>query len=57
MVGGNPARYICSVDEFLKRNEKYNVNTKGLSAKEKKKVLLSLSEDKFINKSIISIPI
>lgn len=50
VVGGNPARYICTVDEYIERNQKYNVGTKGKSAEEKKEILLSLSDDKFIRK-------
>lgn len=29
VVAGNPARIICSVDEFLERNVPYNMHTKG----------------------------
>lgn len=50
VVGGNPARYICTVDEYVERNLKYNLNTKSLSKEEKKKVLLSLDDSKFIKK-------
>lgn len=50
VVGGNPARYICTTEEFYERNKKYNVGTKGLSPQEKKKILLSLNDDKFIKK-------
>lgn len=50
VVGGNPARYICTTEEFYERNKKYNVSTKGLSKQEKKRLLLSLDEDKFIRK-------
>ncbi len=50
VVGGNPARYICTTEEFYERNKKYNTRTKGLSLQEKKKKLLSLSDDKFIKK-------
>jgi acetyltransferase-like isoleucine patch superfamily enzyme len=50
VVGGNPARYICTTEEFYERNKKYNVGTKGLSKQEKKRLLLSLDEDKFIKK-------
>jgi len=50
IVGGNPARYICTVEEYYERNKKYNVGTKGLSPQEKKRVLLSLDEDKFVKK-------
>lgn len=50
VVGGNPARFICTVDEYIKRNIKYNLNTKQLSYEEKKKVLLSLEDSMFIKK-------
>lgn len=50
VVAGNPARYICSIDEYIERNKKYNLGIKGLSAKEKKKFLLSLSPDRLIIK-------
>lgn len=50
VVGGNPARIICSVDDFISRNLAYNVNTRGLSAKEKKAFLLALPNEKFIEK-------
>ena len=50
VVGGNPARFICTVDEYINRNIKYNLNSYGLSADEKRKFLLSLSDDKFIVK-------
>ena len=50
VVAGNPAKYICTVDEYIERNKKYNLGTKGLSAKEKKKYILSLSPDRLIVK-------
>lgn len=50
VVGGNPARLVCSVDDYIERNIMYNVNTKMMSEKEKKLFLLSLSHDKFIKK-------
>ena len=50
VVGGNPARYICTTDEYYERNKRYNLGTKGLSKKEKKAFLLNLSEDRFIQK-------
>lgn len=55
VVAGNPARFICTVDEYIERNSKYNTDTKGLSAEDKKKVLLSMDESKFINKPYINI--
>lgn len=50
VVGGNPARFLCTVDEFIEKNLVYNVHTKGLNAADKKKVLEALPEDKFIKK-------
>lgn len=50
VVAGNPARYICTVDEYIDKNLKYNLDTKGMPADEKRKYLLSLSDDKFIVK-------
>ena len=50
VVGGNPARYICSVEEYYEKNKMFNVRTKGLDSQEKKRVLLSLPEEKFVKK-------
>ena len=50
VVGGNPAKVICSVDDYIARNLKYNLHSKGMSAKEKRKFLLSLPDNKFIKK-------
>lgn len=50
VVAGNPARIICSVDDYVARNLKYNLKTKNKSAKEKKRYLLSISDDAFMKK-------
>lgn len=50
VVGGNPARIICSLEQYIDRNMAYNLDTKGLSDSEKKKILLSTDEAKFIHK-------
>lgn len=50
VVGGNPAKVICTVDEYIERNLKYNVGTKGKTEEEKKKTLLMLPPDKLIKK-------
>lgn len=50
VVGGNPARIICSLEEYKQKNLKYNVGSKGMSFKEKRNYLLTLSEDKFLVK-------
>ena len=49
-VGGNPAKILCSVDEYLKRNMPYNMHTKGMTEKEKKRRLLSINDNMFLKK-------
>lgn len=49
VVGGNPAKIICTTQEFLERNEKYNLH-KRLLGNEKKDYLLSMPEEKFLRK-------
>ena len=34
-VAGNPAKYLCSLDEYIERNIAFNTDTKSLSPKEK----------------------
>lgn len=51
VVGGNPAKIICTVDEFYEKNKKYNIKTKGKTNLEKKEILLSLPENLLIHKS------
>lgn len=48
VVGGNPAKILCTTEDYYERNKKYDLHSKGL--KEKKELLLSLSEDSFIRK-------
>lgn len=55
VVAGNPAKFICTVEEYIERNMKYNVGTKGLSLDAKKKALLAMGEDKFIRKVYIKV--
>lgn len=40
VVCGVPAKVICSLGEYLQKNEKYFLKTKQLSSSKKKKVLL-----------------
>lgn len=51
--GGNPAKKICDVEDYIKRNISYNIDSKNKSFEEKKNLLLSLPNYKFINKSNI----
>ena len=50
VVGGNPARVICSVDDYLEKNAQYNVHSKKMTAEQKKEYLLGLSDEMFIKK-------
>lgn len=50
VAGGNPAKILCSVEEYFERNKKYDVKSYGMSAVKKKEYLLELDEDKFLKK-------
>ena len=50
VVGGNPAKYLCTVEEYIRKNKQRNFHTHGLSAEEKKRILEEASEDLFIIK-------
>lgn len=48
--GGVPAKKIMDVNEYMEKNEKFNINTKNLSHSEKRHILLELPENMFIKK-------
>lgn len=50
VVGGNPAHYICTTEEFYEKNQHFDVGTKSMSYNEKKNLLLNLPDEKFIKK-------
>ena len=50
VVAGNPARIVDTIDGYIERNLPYNLNTKGLSKKEKEKILKRTEENKFLYK-------
>ena len=50
VVAGNPARFICTTEEYYQRNKQFNVRTKGKNNEEKKRFLLNLPEEMFIKK-------
>lgn len=50
IVGGNPAKIIGNVNDLERKITPFNLDSKGFSYEKKKKYLLSLSDDKFINK-------
>lgn len=49
VVAGNPAKIICTVDDYYEKNKKYDLHSKGLSSKEKKE-LIEANEEKLIKK-------
>lgn len=55
VVAGNPAKYVCTVEEYIERNKIYNTGTKGLSYDAKRKALLAMGKDKFIRKGYIKV--
>ncbi len=54
VVGGNPARFICTVDDYVKKNNQYNLDSKGLTRSAKKRLLLSADESWFIKKGYMN---
>ncbi len=50
VVGGNPAKIICTIDEYIQRNLKYNTHSKGLNYDKKKELLEQLPNNLFITK-------
>ena len=53
VVAGNPARYICTTKEYIQRNLPYNLDSKGMSYDDKKRLLLSIDASKLIKKGFI----
>ena len=50
VVGGNPAKFISTVNDYYEKNKQYSVGSKGLTYEKKKELLQSLPSDKFIIK-------
>lgn len=57
VVGGNPAKYICTIEDYINRNIKYNLNTKNLDSKTKMNILCTLDESLFISKEELGLDI
>lgn len=53
VVGGNPARFLCTIDDYIERNLAYNTNSKGMSRKEKKKLLMTMDDNMFVRKKTV----
>ena len=54
VVGGNPARIICTIEDYYKKNSTFDIGTKGMSNDKKKALLLSLGDNKLIKKRYMS---
>ena len=52
VVGGNPAKIICTTDEYLERNQKYNIGRR-LKKAEKRDYLTRMDDSKFIKKPFL----
>lgn len=50
VIGGNPAKILCSIEDFYQKYSPYNVKSKAMSYEQKRSFLESLDDDKFINK-------
>lgn len=55
VVGGNPARIICTIEDYYERNRQFNTGTKNISKKMKKEILLALDKDKLVKKKFMKI--
>ena len=43
-------RVLCTVEDYIERNQKYNLNSKYMDSQTKKEFLLRLPDDRFIRK-------
>lgn len=50
VIAGNPAKVICSTEDFGEKAKNVALNTLGLSYEEKKEMLLNLPDNKFLSK-------
>lgn len=50
VVAGNPAKILCSVEDFYQRNKYYDLHSKGMPGPKKKEMLLNLPDERFIKK-------
>lgn len=54
VVGGNPAKILCTIDEFYEKNKQYNTHTRHMSTIEKRKQLLSMDDMLFMKKPLMN---
>jgi len=55
VVAGNPAKIVGTVKDVKEKSIRFNANTKRMSSADKRNILLSLSDDKFIVKPFLKI--
>lgn len=53
VVAGNPARIVCTIDDFFVKANRYNVKTKQMGPNEKRAYLLSLEDEHFMRKDFL----
>ncbi len=53
IVAGNPAKIIGHTEDYILRNIKWNLKTKGFSSEKKRKFLLTQTEDKYVRKAFL----
>lgn len=53
VIGGNPARILQSIEQYIDKNLPYNTDTKKMSYEEKKAYLCNLGSDMFIRKAYL----
>ena len=54
VVAGNPAKFVCTIEEFEASNIKFNTHSKMMSSKEKKILLSTMDESLFIRKKLMT---
>lgn len=50
VVGGNPARILSTVKDYIEHNERFNFNSSKMNMAEKRSLLLSAQDEMFIRK-------
>ena len=48
VIAGNPAKIVCSIDNYRDKYLQYNLDCKHMNVQEKKKYLLSLPDERFL---------
>lgn len=50
IIGGNPAKVLCTIEEFYDKHKNHLMNLHGLSFEERKQRILSEEKERVINK-------